>query len=247
MIYICIPAHDEARTLGVLLWKIRREFKEFERDYRVLILDDASTDDTAEVLGRYAQVLPIEVLRSEQRLGHGKALERLVRHAAAAATYPKRDIIVTLQGDFTEGPENIVTMVKSIEGGADLVAGVVEGLDQHPRNVRYARWIANRLLRSAFAESGVADPTCGLRAYRAVVIKKALRDQEDVPLAVGDGFAANVEMLRMIGPHARRVQEVPVALRYDLRRRGSRVKLLKTTRDLLRVRGRPWAVREEVV
>lgn len=247
MIYLCIPAHDEARTLGVLLWKIRRVFKEFERDYRVLVLDDASTDDTAEVLKQYAQVLPLEALSAERRMGHGAALDRLVRYAVDQATYPKRDIVVTLQGDFTEGPEHVVSMVKTIEGGADLVTGVVEEHREPPRNVRWGRWVANKLLRDATTRSGVADPTCGLRAYRAVVIKKALRTLDETPLAVGDGYAANVEMLRLLSPHARRMTQEPVVLRYDLRRRPSRMKLFKTTRDLMRVRGRPWAPREEAV
>ena len=46
MIYICIPALDEARTIGVLLWRIRQVMEEFPRDYHVLVLDDGSTDDT---------------------------------------------------------------------------------------------------------------------------------------------------------------------------------------------------------
>ena len=44
MIYVCIPAHNEASTIGVLLWKIRKVMLEFGREYEVLILDDASTD-----------------------------------------------------------------------------------------------------------------------------------------------------------------------------------------------------------
>jgi len=245
MIYICIPARDEARTLGVLLWKIRGVFKEFERDYRVLVLNDASTDDTADVLTKYQQVLPLDIHHSDTPLGHGQALDRLVRAAVADASYPKRDVVVTLQGDFTEGPEHVVTMVKAIEGGADLVTGAVSDAGEPPRRVRMARWAATRLLRDTALRAEVSDPACGLRAYRVVVLKKALREMDESPLSLGDGFAANVEMLRLISPHARRIQEVPVALRYDLRRRPSRMKLLKTIRELLRVRSRPWLPREE--
>ena len=43
MIYICIPAYNEADTVGVLLWKIRRVMENFPRDYELLVLDDAST------------------------------------------------------------------------------------------------------------------------------------------------------------------------------------------------------------
>ncbi|NIQ52029.1 MAG: glycosyltransferase, partial [Gemmatimonadetes bacterium] len=53
MIYVCIPTHNEASTIGVLLWKTRNVLGEFGRDYRLVVHDDASTDETAEVLQRY--------------------------------------------------------------------------------------------------------------------------------------------------------------------------------------------------
>ncbi|NIQ55975.1 MAG: glycosyltransferase, partial [Gammaproteobacteria bacterium] len=49
MIYISIPAHNEERTAGVVLWKVRQVMSEFGRDYEVLFLDDASTDRTPDV------------------------------------------------------------------------------------------------------------------------------------------------------------------------------------------------------
>ncbi len=244
MIYVCVPAHNEARTLGVLLWKIRGVFKEFERDYRVLVLDDASTDDTSEVLERYRQVLPLDVLRVERRLGYGGALDRVLRFAVETAPYPKRDVIVTLQGDFTEGPEDVIPLIKAIEGGADLVAGAVDSVGDPPRAVRFSRWAADRLLKSSLSTAPVSDPTCGVRAYRVVVVKKALRDRGSAPLVEGQGLAANVELLRILAPHARRIQDTPITLRYDLRRRGSRMKPLTSALDLFRIRKRPWIPNE---
>ena len=54
MIYVCIPIHNEAPTAGLVLWKVRQVFTAFPREYQILVCDDGSTDDTAEVLGRYA-------------------------------------------------------------------------------------------------------------------------------------------------------------------------------------------------
>lgn len=240
MIYVCIPAHNEARTLGVLLWKVRRVMKEFERDYRVVVFDDASRDDTGAVLERYRQVLPLDVLSSSERLGHGRALDRLLRHVVDVAPYPKRDVAVTVQADFTEGPEHLVPLVKSIEGGADLAAGMVEAVDAQPQRVRVLRWLAARLLAGMRATAPVRDPLCGLRGYRVVVVRKALRDRGDRPLAVESGWGANVELAQALAPYARRISDTPVTLRYDLRRRPTRMKLVPTLRQLFRVRRLAW-------
>ena len=56
MLYICIPTFDEAPTVGVLLWKIRKVFEEFSREYEILVYNDASTDATAETLEAYTKV-----------------------------------------------------------------------------------------------------------------------------------------------------------------------------------------------
>jgi len=243
LIYVCIPAHNEERTVGVLLWKIRRVMREFGRDYVVRVHDDASTDGTSEVLARYAKILPLTVVRSEERLGYAGALESLIRDVAAESAYPKRDVLVTLQGDFTEGPEHIVALAKAIEGGSDLVAGQATSVADPPRAVRFSRWAAPILLRGALASAPVPDPLCGLRAYRVIVLRKALRDR-DGPLTKRQGWAANIELLRELVPHARRVSHLPVEVRYDLRQRVSRHRSLGTLRGLAGLRTLQWIQQE---
>src|SRR5437762_13498528 len=61
MIYVCVPAHNEARTVGLVLWKVRQVFTAFPREYQLLVLDDASTDDTREVLASCAKALPMTI------------------------------------------------------------------------------------------------------------------------------------------------------------------------------------------
>ncbi|HEX2093765.1 MAG TPA: glycosyltransferase family 2 protein [Longimicrobiaceae bacterium] len=233
MIYICIPALDEAQTIGVLLWKIRRVMAEFPREYEILVLDDGSTDDTAEVLEPYTRVLPVTVLRNERTQGYAAALERLLREAVARSTHPKRDVAVTLQGDFSESPEDIPALVKRMEGGADVAAGaVVVAEEDYTRALRWSRrgfgWL---VARAAFPREA-RDPFTGFRAYRVSVLKRAFAERGSAPLLERQGWAANAELLLAVAPHARRVEGVEVSVRYDRRERESRF--------------RPWGALKEV-
>lgn len=243
MIHICIPAHNEARTLGPLLWKLRSVFLEFGRDFEVLVLDDASTDRTPEVLASYASLLPLHVIRVESPLGHGAAVERLLRESEGRTSYPKRDVAVVLQADFTERPEDLVDMVKAIEGGSDLVTGVPddEVPGEVPRAVRLSRWAAPWVLGRAYRTAPVKDPLSGLRAYRIVVLRKAFR-ASDVPLVSEgrDGWAANLELLSRTVPHARRVDETPYRPRWEHRTRPTRFQGVGTLKSLLPLRRVTW-------
>jgi glycosyltransferase involved in cell wall biosynthesis len=236
LIYICIPAHDEARTIGVLLWKIRTVMGEFQRDYQILVVDDASDDGTDEVLAPYARVLPLHIRRNKKQAGYAAALEHGLREAVRRAPYPKRDVIVTLQADFTEEPGQIPDLVKRIEGGADVVTGEMSlGVHQGPNAVRWSRRAWSYLLRRSDWQGAEHDPLSGFRAYRVMVLKKALDAVGDQPLLTMDGWAANAQLLAAALPHARRAEEVPVDVRYDRRERPSRFHALQNARQIIKL------------
>lgn len=241
MIHIAVPVHNEDRTLGVLLWKIRKVMRGFGRDYQVVVVDDASSDRTPAVLKRYRAFLPLRVLRTEARMGYGVALEWVIRDVVERSRYPKRDVVVTIQGDLTEDPEDMVAMVKMIEGGADLVAGVMEeGGRVLPRPIRLARRLA-RLVAGAVRRAPVSDPLSGFRAYRLIVLKRALRDREEGrPLFQSNGWGANVELLALAAPHARRIEESPFRVWVARRTRPSRFRAVSSLSALLRLRRTSW-------
>src|SRR5437868_14636789 len=114
MIYVCIPSHDEAKTVGLLLWKIRQVFAEFPREYQLLVGDDASTDATRDILEPYQKVLPLEVVRNPTRLGTAKTVERLLKLALERTDRPKRDVAVVLHADFTQAVEFLPEIIKRL-------------------------------------------------------------------------------------------------------------------------------------
>lgn len=243
MIYLCLPVHNEARTIGPLLWKLRKTLTdpEFRRDFRLVVFDDASTDGTGEVLDRYAPVLPLTVIGSSERVGYGRAQDRLLREAADATAYPKRDAAIMLQADFTEDPLFVVDLVKTIEGGADIVAGARGEPDERvSRSLRWARRAAPWVLGRTHRDAPVADPLCGYRAYRLIVVRKAMRDAETPLCTSAEPWAANLEVLSRMAPHARRVEEVPLLVRHELRTRPSRFQALRALRALFRYRRGEW-------
>ncbi len=226
VLYICIPVHNEAPTVGVLLWKLRGVFQEYTREYEILVFNDGSTDATAETLTAYESVLPLTILGGDKHIGYAAALTELFKAASARTRYARRDAVITLQADFTDRPELIPEFVKRFEGGADIVVGEVgqPATSEAPVPVRRLRRLAPLALRPFVKTAGISDPFGSFRLYRVSVLRDALKDLGERPLLRGMGWAANVDALLSLVPHARRVEVLPLEPRYDLRMRDSRLR-----------------------
>src|SRR5919197_500416 len=201
MIYVCVPVHNEASTVGLVLWKVRQVFTAFEREYQILACDDGSTDLSPDVVNSYARVLPLTVVKHSTRQGYARSLEELLRMALQRTDRPKRDCAITLHADFVHAPETMEEMVKRLESGADLV--VAEQYRERGRSwpERRARQWAPWLLRVG---GGVKDSISGFLALRLIVLRQATRGG-DAPLLTTDGWAANAELLARLAAHARRI------------------------------------------
>jgi len=112
MIYVCVPVHNEARTAGLVLWKVRQVFTAFAREYHILACDDGSTDGTGEVLASYGRVLPMTLVTHPARQGYARSLEELLRLALQRTDRPKRDCAITLHADFVHGRDGQATRVR---------------------------------------------------------------------------------------------------------------------------------------
>lgn len=224
MLYICIPAYNEAPTVGLLLWRLRSVMQEFAREYEIIVYNDGSTDGTAETLKSYTEVLPLTVLGSDEHAGYAHAIDSLVRAVSSRTRYPRRDGLITMQADFTDRPEDLPELVRRFEGGADIVVAERAVTPAWPSEARMLRRVAPYLTRPFLELPNVRDPFGTLRLYRITVLRDLLKEAGEAQIVTSEGWSANVEMLVRASRHARRMEAVTFSPRYELRPRSTRVR-----------------------
>lgn len=223
MLHICIPAYNEGPTVGVLLWRIRKVFQDYSREYEVVVYDDASTDGTGAILEPYCKVLPLTIIHGATRQGFGHALNALSAEVSRRTKYPRRDAMVVMQADFTDQPEALPELLKRFEGGADIVTTERERATM-PTPVRRLARFGPLMVRPLLSDREMTDPFGSFKLYRISLLRDHAKSAGDAPLVTTDGWAANLELFLKLAPLARKIEKVPVAPRYDLRPRDSRVR-----------------------
>ncbi|HEU4800131.1 MAG TPA: glycosyltransferase [Gemmatimonadales bacterium] len=236
MIYVCIPSHNEARTVGLLLWKVRQTFTDFPREYQLLVVDDASTDATREVLEPYARVLPLTLIRHAERQGYAASITELLRMALERTDRPRRDAAILMHADFAHDAAALPDLVRQIESGADLVVAEGELHGTPSPGHRLVRRVAPLLLGRRVRVPGVRDLVGGFAAFRLVTLRDAFRDRPTGPVLASEGWAANAELLGLAARHARRVERIRAVERLDRRERASRNSPWATALSLWRSR-----------
>jgi hypothetical protein len=103
-----------------------------------------------------------------------------------------------------------------------------------PAPVRTLRRLTAWIQRSEIPKAPGVDPFTMFRLYRISVLRDLLKSVADKPLITSDGWAANMELLLKAARFARRVENVDLAPRYDLRTRESRVRPLADAFSLFR-------------
>ncbi|UCF40446.1 MAG: glycosyltransferase family 2 protein [Gemmatimonadota bacterium] len=208
MIYVCVAARNDASTVGLLLWKLRKVFEEFPREYHILVADDASTDGTAELLETYQRALPMTLQRHQEPIGHAASLERLARDALRRSDRPKRDCLVTLPADFAVTPAAIPELLKRFESGADVVVGEIP-LSREAVGTWLVRRCAPWLLRPGLSLPGVRDVTSGVSVIRLITLRGCLRDESERFLQ-SEGASAHAELVARTAARARQIAAVPL-------------------------------------
>ncbi len=238
MTIVVLPAFNEEQALPLLLDEIARIRETELSDLRVIVVDDGSTDATAQIVAeRTRSTSWIKLTQHEGNQGLSQAIRTGFRVALEQAA--PDDVIVTLDADNTQPPDTIPHMLSRIEGGDDVVIAsrFRPGAEVHgvpPMRRLYSR-VMSTLFGLLFPISGVRDYSCGFRAYRSALLRRAY-DAHGEAFIIEQGFACMVEILfkldRLGGV---RFGEVPFVLRYDLKPTQTKMKVLRNIVDTLRV------------
>ena len=234
-----LPAYNEAQNLPALLNDFRETLATWPGGAprcKVVVVDDGSSDGTAEA-ARSVTGLDTTVLVHDPNQGLGAAMRTGIEYVLANAQ--PRDFMVSMDADHTHPPELMPGMVERGRNGADLViasryqpGAEVHGLDALRTFISLA---ASWVLRSLFP--GARDYTCGYRCYRVELLMWGRRHYGAEFLNQA-GFSVMVDLLLKLRRRARRIEEVPLILRYDRKQGESKMRIVQTAVTTLRLLGR---------
>lgn len=159
---VLIPCYNEEENLPSLLQEISSIMHQMEGDFEVIVIDDASTDGTFDVVSAIIPTMPqLRILQLASRAGQSGALCVGIREAQGA-------LIITIDGDGQNNPEDIPLLISALNG-FDCVCG--------RRESRHDSWgkklwskVANGIRRFALKDP-IQDAGCALKIFTSSSIR----------------------------------------------------------------------------
>jgi dolichol-phosphate mannosyltransferase len=158
---IVIPVYNEEDVVGDLLDELSVFVSTWRSDYEILMIDDGSSDHTAEIIGsRFENWRQGQLVRLSRNCGQAAALYYGMKRACG-------QVVILMDGDGQNDPRDIPKVLAPLDE-VDMVVGVrVERQDSFVR--RTMSRLANAA-RSRILSDGVADSGCGIKAFHRRVI-----------------------------------------------------------------------------
>lgn len=195
---LVIPVYNEAANLPELIRRCLTVCKATAKSFEIILVNDGSRDASASLI--------TEAAKQHQGAIIGVLLNRnFGQHAAVMAGFAqaKGEVVVTLDADLQNPPEEIPKLLKSIEAGCDVVGSVRINRQDSP----FRRWSSRLINKGVQKSTGVmmSDYGCMLRAYRRSIINAMLQCHERstfIPV-LANSFASKTDEVMVA--HAERV------------------------------------------
>lgn len=162
---VVIPVYNEKENIENFLTEMIEYCKNFSFPYEIIVVDDGSTDGTAEILSGFNNE-HLRVIHHKHNIGNGGAVKTGIRNA-------RGEYVIMIDGDGQHYPEDIGRIIEKLEEGYHLVVGARDSKSQ----ASFFRALGNAIynkLASYVADFEIKDLTSGLRGAKRKVILKFL-------------------------------------------------------------------------
>lgn len=243
---VVLPAYNEEENVRALTAEWMKYVKVIKDKYnlklRVVVVNDGSKDSTQSICEELEKEYDnFTLVNHAKNKGLGEAVKTGIRYTVHDC--PQAEFMCLMDCDNTHNPKYIVSMlecmdVHSKKRNADVVIASRYQKGAKVIGVAKHRLLASdgaRLVYSALLHvKNVRDYTCGYRLCSTEILKKCeARFGDDI--IEESGFTCMAELLYKLYCVGARFKEVPFTLRYDLKSGDSKMKVLKTAMNSIRL------------
>jgi undecaprenyl-phosphate 4-deoxy-4-formamido-L-arabinose transferase len=207
IVSVVVPLYNEAGSVAEVYRRAVSALDAFERPYELIFIDDGSTDATfAELTRLHAADGRVRAVRFKRNFGQHSAMH-------AGLVRARGEILVTMDGDLQNAPEDLSRLVAAVEGGVDVASGT-----RTARRDSWGRTVPSRMINGMlrrFTGAEISDFGCAFNAYRRSAIEPmlgAIGKQKFTKALVLSGGASVVEVDVSHAPRAGRSRYSPLRL-----------------------------------
>ena len=188
---IVIPVYNEEKNIEPLLERLYPVMESTGRPFEIIFTDDGSRDSSLRLLREKARELPgVKIIEFNGNFGQHMAI-------LAAFELSRGEIIITLDADLQNPPEELPRLIREVENGHDVVGTIRE-----KRQDTFFRKLASRAVNittNKMTGMKMSDYGCMLRAYHRNVVDNINRCRESTTFipALAQTFAANPAEIRV--------------------------------------------------